>query len=158
MLLNQITQQLKALNLDSPSTSCLDKTCVQNNDTETEFDNIEDSENDEEESINELPQNFEDSSLVINKIRYENTSATRNYYTKPTPPDLQFEERGTFATNHFDGQSIYTWNIDGKAEHELLSTLQEMTMAMTAYRTKGLDSKTQAIAIINGFQGQLKYW
>jgi len=31
-----------------------------------------------------------------------------------------------------------------------------MTMAMTAYRTKGLDSKTQAIAIIIGFQGQLK--
>ena len=39
--------------------------------------------------------------------------------TKPTPPDLQFEERGTFATNHFDGQSIYTCYIDGKAEHEL---------------------------------------
>jgi len=33
-----------------------------------------------------------------------------------------------------------------------------MTMAMTAYRTKGLHSRTQAIAIINGFQGQLKYW
>ena len=33
-----------------------------------------------------------------------------------------------------------------------------MTMAIAAYRTKGLDSKTQAIAIINGFQGQLKYW
>ena len=33
-----------------------------------------------------------------------------------------------------------------------------MTVAMTAYRTKGLHSRTQAIAIINGFQGQLKYW
>ena len=153
MLLNQITQQLKALNLDSPSTSCIDKTCVQNQDIETE------SEDSEEETITELAQNFEDENpLEINKIKYENTSATRNYYTKPTPPDLQFEERGTFATNHFDGQSIYTWNIDGKAEHELLSTLQEMTMAVTTYRTKGLDSKTQAIAIINGFQGQLKYW
>jgi len=32
MLLNQITQQLKALNLDSPSTSCIDKICVQNQD------------------------------------------------------------------------------------------------------------------------------
>jgi len=31
-----------------------------------------------------------------------------------------------------------------------------MTMAMTAYKTKGLDARTQAIAIINGFQGQLK--
>jgi len=102
MLLNQTTQQLKALNLDSPSTSCIDKTCVQNQDIETESE-------DSEETITELAQNFEDEyPLEINKLKYENTSATRNYYTKPTPPDLQFEERGTFATNHFDGQSIYT--------------------------------------------------
>jgi len=33
-----------------------------------------------------------------------------------------------------------------------------MTMAMTAYKTRGLGSRTQAIAVINGFQGQLKYW
>jgi len=96
---------LKALNLDSASTSCLDKTCVQNDNTETESD---DSEEEEEAEIEELAQNFEESSLAINKIRYEHISTTRNYYTKPTPPDLQFEERGTFATNHFDGQSIYT--------------------------------------------------
>jgi len=104
MLLNQITE-LKALNLDSPSTSCIDKTCVQKHNTETESENSEE----EEESSNDLAQNFEEEyPLAINKIRYENTSATRNYYTKPTPPDLQFEERGTFARNHFDGQSIYT--------------------------------------------------
>jgi len=36
MLLNQITQQLKALSLDSASTSCLDKTCSQYNNIETE--------------------------------------------------------------------------------------------------------------------------
>jgi len=156
MLLNQITQQLKARNLDSTSTSCIDKTCVQNIDTATES---SDSEGEEEEnSIDNLAQNFEDSSLAINKIRYENPATRRYYYTKPTPPDFQFEERGTFTTNHFDVQFIYTWNIDGKADHELLSTLQEMTMAMTAYRTKGLDFRTQAIAIINGFQRQLKYW
>jgi len=29
---------------------------------------------------------------------------------------------------------------------------------MIAYKTKGLDPITQAIACINGFQGQLKYW
>jgi len=38
------------------------------------------------------------------------------------------------------------------------NTLQEMTMAMTAYKTRGLHQRTQAIAVINGFQGQLKYW
>jgi len=36
--------------------------------------------------------------------------------------------------NHFDGQSVYTWNIDGKSEHEILNTLQEMTMACIAYK------------------------
>jgi len=44
MVPNQITQQLKALNLDSASTSCLDKTCVQNNNTETESDDSEEEE------------------------------------------------------------------------------------------------------------------
>jgi len=71
---------------------------------------------------------------------------------------VQFEERGTFSMNHFDGQSIYTWNIDGKSEHEIFNTLQEMILAMTAYKIRGLDSRTQAIAVINGLQGQLKYW
>ena len=36
MLINQITQQLKALNLESPSASCLVKTCIQNNNTDSE--------------------------------------------------------------------------------------------------------------------------
>jgi len=80
----------------------------------------------------------------------------RNYYTRPSPPDLQYEEQCTFSMNHFDEQSVYTWNLDGKSEHEILNTLQEMTM--TAYKTRGLDQRTQAIAVINRFQGQLKYW
>jgi len=106
VLLNQITQQLKALKIDTPSTSCLEKTCVQNINITSETE--ESDEADDEESINKIAQNFEDSSLAINKIRYDNSSVMRNYYPKPTPPDVQFEERGTFATNHFDGQSIYT--------------------------------------------------
>ena len=48
--------QLKALNLDSASTSCLDKTCVQNINTTSEN---EESEVDDEESLNDLEQNFE---------------------------------------------------------------------------------------------------
>ena len=75
MLLNQITQQLNALNINSPSTSCIDKTCSQTQNIETE------SEDSEGETINDIVQNFEDENpLAINKISYENTSATRNYY------------------------------------------------------------------------------
>jgi len=53
---------------------------------------------------------------------------------------------------------VYTWNIDGKSEHEIPNTLQEMTMAITAYKARNLDPRNQAIGIINGFQVQLKYW
>ena len=64
MLINQKTQQLKALNLELPSASCLDKTYIQINNTDSE------AETDDESVIN-LTQTFEDSSLAINKIRYE---------------------------------------------------------------------------------------
>jgi len=90
VLLNQITQQLKALKIDTPSTSCLDKTCVQNISSTSETE--ESDKADDEQSINEIAQNFEDSSIAINKIRYDNSSVMRNYYTKPTPPDLNLKE------------------------------------------------------------------
>ena len=159
-LLKQISQQIKALDRHEPSTSCLDKTCAQidNEATTSETDDVEETNESEEETLNVLTKTFEDTSLALKKINYGNKSTMRNYYTRPSPPDLQYEERGTFSMNHFDGQSIYTWNLDGKSEHEILNTLQEMTMAMTTYKTKGLDPRTQAIACINGFQGQLKYW
>jgi len=76
----------------------------------------------------------------------------RNYYSRPSPPDLQYEERGTFSMNHFDGQSVYTWNLDGKSEHEILNTLQEMTMAITAYKARRLDPRDQAIGIIKALK------
>jgi len=82
----------------------------------------------------------------------------RNYYSRLSPPDLQYEERGTFTMNHFDGQSVYTWNIYDKSEHEILNTLQEMTMVCIAYKARRLNPRDHAVGLIQGFQGQLKYW
>ena len=80
---------------------------------------------------------FEDSSpLAINKLRNWTQGNTRNYYPRPTPPDLQYEECGIFTTSHFNGESVCQWNIDGKSEHEILGTLQEMTMAVSADKAK----------------------
>jgi len=158
--LKQISQQIKALNLQSPSTSCLDKTCAQidKDTTASETEEAEEDNESDDESLHILTKIFEeDKALANNKINYGNKSTMQNYYTRPSPPDLQYEERGTFSTNNFDGQFVYTWNLDGKSEHEILNTIQEMTMVMTAYKTRGLDRRTQAIAVINGFQGQLKY-
>ena len=158
-LLKQISQQIKALDLQAPSTSCLDKTCLQINKdtTASEIEEADAEDESDEESLHLLTKTFEeDTTQAINKITYGNKSTMRNYYTRPSPPDLQYEERGTFLMNHFDGQLVYTWNLDGKSEHEILNAFQEMTMAMTAYKTRGLDPRIQAIACINGFQGQLK--
>jgi len=119
----------------------------------------DDSKSGEEATIKVITKTFEDEQeLTLNKINYGNKSTMRNFYSRPSPPDLQYEERGTFTMNHFDGQSVYTWNIDGKSEHEILNTLQEMTMACIAYKALCLDPRDQVVGIIQGFQGQLKYW
>ena len=161
-LINQISQQIKALELSKPSTSCIDKTCAnfqQDTSSETEDEEDVSKDSDEEATIQTITKTFEDKQeLEVNKINYGNKSTMRNYYSRPTPPDLQYEERGTFSMNHFDGQSIYTWNIDGKSEHEILNTLQEMTMACVAYKVRRLEPRDQAVGLIQGFQGQLKYW
>jgi len=120
-LRKQISQQIKALDLQIPSTSCLDKTCAQINQESTtsdtdEVDETNESDESEEETPNVLTKTFEEeTSLALNKINYGNKSTMRNYYSRPSPPDLQYEERGTFSMNHFNGQSVYTWNLDGKS-------------------------------------------
>jgi len=157
-LLMQISQQIKALDIQSPSTSCIDKTCSQiQHDTSSEAEDDINSES-EEDTLNVITKTFEDEQeLSINKINYGNKSTMRNYYSRPSPPDLQYEERGTFSMNHFDGQSVYTWNIDGKSKHEILNTLQEMTMVCIAYKARCFDPRDQAVGLIQDFQGQLKY-
>ena len=43
-------------------------------------------------------------------------SFTKNWYSKPTPPDMQFEER-YFQTQFFVfADKFYEWNIDGLSE------------------------------------------
>ena len=43
-------------------------------------------------------------------------SFTKNWYSKPTPPDMQFEER-YFQTQFFvSADKFYEWNIDGLSE------------------------------------------
>ena len=95
-LLNQISKQIKALELQTPSTSCIDKTCSQiqqDTSSETEEADTDDSESGEEATINVITKTFEDEqALALNKINYGNKSTIRNYYSRPSPPDLQYEE------------------------------------------------------------------
>ena len=39
--------------------------------------------------------------------------------------------------SQYDGTSVYEWNIDGYTEHQSLNIIQEMNMAINAYKAIG---------------------
>ena len=43
-------------------------------------------------------------------------SFTKNWYSKPTPPDMQFEERIFQTQFSISANKLYEWNIDGLSE------------------------------------------
>jgi len=70
-LINQISTQIKALDLQAKSTSCLDKTCVLagTETSTTDEEEGDDPEASEEESLNVISKLFDDEApLTINKI------------------------------------------------------------------------------------------
>jgi hypothetical protein len=59
------------------------------------------------------------SALELNRIhkpKFPPTSLTKNWYPKPTPPDIQFEERNFQSQFAVSADKLYEWNIDGLAE------------------------------------------
>ena len=78
-----------------------------------------------ESSVNEeQTQNSNQEEDQINRIKYQKTwqQGTRNYYHRPIPPDLLYEERLPQRAMYND-TFIYEWNIDGLSEHETLDVL-----------------------------------
>jgi hypothetical protein len=53
---------------------------------------------------------------------------TKNWYNKPTPPDLQFEERVFQNQFSVSADKLYEWNIDGLSEQEILNKMNHMSM------------------------------
>jgi hypothetical protein len=72
----------------------------------------------------------------IARTRYpENISITRNFHSRPTPSDLQFEERELTVRNYYNAESLYEWNIDGMSQYEILNELPEMLMISNVYKS-----------------------
>ncbi|KAL6338889.1 hypothetical protein AAG906_024040 [Vitis piasezkii] len=96
----------------------------------------------------------------INRIvhKFKQQTRTRNYYPKPTLPDLQYEERSQIVQSKYDGDDIYEWNINGVSDHQVLNILQEMIMASTTYKSRGNSDQTICTHLIARFTGQLKGW
>ncbi|RVW43531.1 hypothetical protein CK203_100889 [Vitis vinifera] len=110
-----------------------------------------------EEEADELIKMFEEPhNQIINNLE---TFKTRNYYPRPTFPDMQFEERNQYTQASYTSGTIYEWNIDGMTEYNILTKLQEMTMVSTAYKLNNrLPDHAVAQTIVAGFTGQLKGW
>lgn len=113
-------------------------------------------------TLKEIENIFKDDNedLSINRINRQNNPKprTRNFYQKPTSPNLQFEERSQIVQSKYYGDDIYEWNIDGVNEHQILNILQEMIIASTAYKSKGNSNHSIAKHLTVGFTGQLKGW
>ena len=75
-----------------------------------------------EKEIEHLEDQFR--GLQVNRLyqpKVNPTSLTKNWYHRPTPPDLQHEERNTqFIVST---GKLYEWNIDGLLEQEILNKI-----------------------------------
>jgi hypothetical protein len=86
------------------------------------------------------------------------TSITRNWYSKPTPPDVQIKERELGIRAAYRAYALYEWNIDGLSEYEILNVLHEMMMVANVYKGVNKSDHQVASSLITGFTCQLKGW
>ena len=61
-------------------------------------------------------------------------SFTKNWYSKPTPPDMQFEERVFQTQFSVFVDKLYEWNIDSLSEQEIINKMSHMSMVGIAYQ------------------------
>ena len=86
-------------------------------------------------------------------------SFTKKWYSKPTPPDMQFEER--YFQTHFpiSANKIYEWNIDSLSEQEIINKMGYMSMVGIAYlNNHNLDHPKIVDLLVTGFSGTLCGW
>ena len=53
-------------------------------------------------------------------------SFTKNWYSKPIPPDMQFEERIFQTQFSIYADKLYKWNIDGLFEQKFMSHMSDV--------------------------------
>ena len=144
-LIQILTKKLAGMEVNDPFSSknqvnFLSGTEKNSSISETYIQNIDDSEK-EDDQINKLK--------TWHKI-------SKKIYQRPTPLDLQFEERQPHQ-NSYNTNEIYSWNIDGFSEYEILVVLRQMQMAATAYLMEGDDHNAVQL-LVTGFNGTLKFW
>ncbi|CAB4303202.1 unnamed protein product [Prunus armeniaca] len=115
-----------------------------------------------EGEIDNLETMFKEDQTEINRLmtkkRFTQIAKTKNYYPRPTPVDLQFEEDGMWNSAQYDGSSMVEWNIDGLTKYHIINTMKHMMMYATTSKIKGNGDRRVAETIIVDFVDQLKGW
>ena len=79
-------------------------------------------------------------------------SFTKNWYSKPTPLDMQFEERAFQTQFSVFADKLYEWNIDGFSEQEIINKMSHMSMVGIAYQNNhDLDQPEIVNLLVTGF-------
>ena len=85
-----------------------------------------------DQEFEQLETQFQD--LEVKRLYHPDpTSSAKNWYHRPSPPDLRFEERNVGNQFSISSGRLYEWNIDGLSEQEILNKIQHMTMVANNY-------------------------
>ena len=83
----------------------------------------------------------------------------KNWYSKPTPPDMQFEERAFQTQFSVYVDKLYEWNIDGLSEQEIINKMGHKSMVGIAYQNNhDLDQPEIVNLLVTGFFDTLRGW
>jgi hypothetical protein len=116
------------------------------------------SETTSDEEIDKLKKAFGKLQRITNK-KPNPTTFTKNWYPRPTPSDMQFEERNFQHQFSVSADKLYEWNIDRLSEQEVLNKLSHLTMIANSYMTNHQLTHVEIIdLLVTGFSGKLKSW
>ena len=86
-------------------------------------------------------------------------SFTKNWYPRPTPSDMKFEERVFQTQFSVSADKLYEWNIDGLSEQEIINKMSHMSMVGIAYQNNhDLDKPEIVNLLVTGFFETLRGW
>ncbi|KAG7979575.1 hypothetical protein I3843_05G137400 [Carya illinoinensis] len=125
----------KANKIEKHSTSALTSKEEEDGFIQTTNEDLSESDSSTIKNIDLFEKNFQGDDLKIAGLESKPNpmSFTRNWYSKPTPPDLQFEEKIFQSQSSYSADKTYEWNIDGMFEQEILNTMSKMSLVANAY-------------------------
>ena len=83
-------------------------------------------------------------------------SFTKNWYSKPIPPDMQFEERIFQTQFSIYADKLYKWNIDGLFEQKFMSHMSNVDIVYQ--NNHDLDQSDIVNLLVTDFSGLLIFY